>query len=90
LLVGISKGILLTCEGHAAPTPSITWMRDGVTLTNTSNVNIVTSVVTHDQRNIVSTLNVMRFAVTGEGNYSCSVSNSAGIVISNGIVLSEY
>ena len=65
-------------------------MRDGVILTNTSDINIVTQVVTHDQQHTVSTLNVLRFTTPDEGNYTCSATNSAGSVISNGIILSEY
>ena len=85
-----SGSVVLTCEGRAAPTPDITWMRDGVMLTDGGNNNITTNIVTDNQRNRVSTLTVSSFTMSAEGNYTCTVSNTAGSVVSSGVDLSKY
>ncbi|XP_065918563.1 hemicentin-1-like isoform X2 [Dysidea avara] len=87
LLVQHFTSVALTCEGRAAPTPDITWIRDGVVLTNTSNINIVTNIITDNQRNRLSTLTVSVFTITEEGNYTCSVSNTVESVVTSGLVL---
>ena len=89
-LLGQPSGrVVLTCEGRAAPTPDITWMRNGVILTDDANINIATIVVTDSQRNRVSTLTVSSFTMSDEGNYTCNVSNNAGSVVSRGFVLGK-
>ena len=89
LLVQHFTSVALTCEGRAAPTPDITWIRDGVVLTNTSNINIVTNIITDNQRNRLSTLTVSVFTITEEGNYTCSVSNTVESVVTSGLVLGK-
>jgi len=86
MIVQHAASVVLTCEGHAAPTPDITWMRDGVVLTNTSNINIVTSVASY-QHNVVSTLTVVVFTILEEGNYTCTITNTAGFTVFSGLVL---
>jgi len=81
--------LVLTCEGRAAPTPDITWMRNGEILTDDANVNITTNIVTDSQRNRVSTLTVSSFSMSDEGNYICNVSNTAGSVVSGGLSLGK-
>ena len=89
LLVQPSGRVFLTCEGRAAPTPDITWMKNGEILTDDANINITTSIVTDSQRNRVSTLTVSSFTMSDEGNYTCNVSNNAGSVVSGGLVLGK-
>ena len=89
LLVQSSGRVVLTCEGRAAPTPDITWMRDGVILTDDANINIGTNIVTDSQRNKVSTLTVSSFTMSDEGNYACNVSNTARSVVSGGLLLGK-
>ena len=90
MFVQHATSVVLTCEGRAAPTPDITWMRDGAVLTNTSNINIVTNTISDNQRNTVSTLTVSTFTVVEEGNYTCSANNIVGSVVTSGLVLSKY
>ena len=89
LSVQPSGSVVLTCEGRAAPTPDITWMRDGVILNNDANINIATNIVTDSQRNRVSTLTVSSFTMSDEGNYACNVSNTAGSVVSVRLLLGK-
>ena len=89
MIVQHAASVVLTCEGHAAPTPDITWMRDGVVLTNASNINIVTSTPADSRRNTISTLTVSVFTVSEEGNYTCTITNAVGSVVTGGLVLSE-
>ena len=81
-----ATSVVLTCESHAVPTPNITWMRNGVVLTNTWTINIVTNTSRHDT---VSTLTVSVFTATEEGNYTCRASNTIGSVVTSGLVLSK-
>lgn len=90
LSVQLSRSVVLTCEGRAAPTPDITWMRDGAMLTDGGNINIITNIITDNQRNRVSTLNVSSFTMSDEGNYTCTVSNTAGSVVSTGLTVGKY
>ena len=89
MFVQPSGRVVLTCEGRAAPTPDITWMRNGEILTDDANINIATNVVTDSQRNRVSTLTVSSFTMSDEGNYACNVSNTAGSVVRGGLVLGK-
>jgi len=89
LFVQPSDRVILTCEGRAAPTPDITWMRNGEILTDDANINIATNVVTDSQRNRVSTLTVSSFTMSDEGNYTCNVSNTAGSIVSGGLSLGK-
>ena len=89
LLVQPSGSVVLTCEGRAAPTPDITWMRNGVMLSDGANINITTNIVTDSQRNRVSTLTVSSFTMSDEGIYTCTVGNTAGSVVSMGLSLGK-
>jgi len=89
MLVQHATSVVLTCEGHAAPTPDITWTRNGVVLTNTSNINIVTDTISVSQRSRLSTLIVSIFTVVEEGNYICSANNSVGSIVTSGLALSK-
>ena len=73
----------LTCEGLGVPLPTVTWLKDGLQITNNSRKYISTS----GTLKVVSTLSFYEVQYKDGGLYTCVFNNTEGSVNSTGIVI---
>lgn len=67
---------MLACEVSGVPLPSVTWFKGGVVIENGGRFVIdEVSVVTQNERNISSTLTVLRLELSDTDTYYCTASN---------------
>ena len=81
-LVDANSTLLLICVSYGVPVPSMTWFKDGVLLTNNSDVTITESVVVENQsgtRFVRSTVKICGTGDADSGLYECRAENEAGL-----------
>ena len=68
--------ILLSCIAYGTPTPSITWMKDGALLSNSTNITMHGGHAYGE--NVTFTRSVLQLCTTleGGGAYSCTADNT--------------
>jgi len=81
-LVDANSTLLLICVSYGVPVPSMTWFKDGVLLTNNSDVTITESVVVENQSGTRFMRSMLKICSTGDtdsGLYECKAENEAGL-----------
>ena len=77
--VGSGNTLMFTCLGYGIPSPSITWTKDGILLTNNSNSDRITTYEANITEGGVtlmrSFLKICNVGPSDEGQYSCVASN---------------
>ena len=70
--------VLLTCVGYGVPQPSISWERDGETITEDGSKfhRVESALVVEGSVFVRSSLLLCNTSQTDSGNYSCSASNT--------------
>lgn len=87
-LVKLENEVILTCVAYGTPLPSVTWWKDGNTVTNSTTASTIT--VYESTMNINNTdevvagtrLEICSFGLDDIGNYQCIAENSVGSHIS--------
>ncbi|XP_059849711.1 hemicentin-1-like [Hypanus sabinus] len=70
LEVVVNNGIMLPCESTGTPRPSVTWQKDGVTVSNTGRFFLVNGA-----------LDIVKVTEEDSGNYMCIAQNAAGTAL---------
>ena len=71
---------VLTCVAYGVPTPSLTWLSDGIPL-NVSSARVMETVVVEREKRIpafVSVLELCKTVNSNESTYSCLAENANG------------
>ena len=73
------SNVLLACVGFGDPSPSVTWITQGVVLSNNSQITIYEELETVDGVDFVqSVLAICNVEESNGGNYICTVGNTLG------------
>ena len=68
--------LLLTCIGYGIPLPSLSWLKNGQTITNSSKIFISDSIISRGSTSLVrSSLLLCNASIEDSGDYSCTASN---------------
>ena len=70
----VSDNVILQCIANGYPLPSVAWMKDGVLLTDTEEVNITTSNI--PPMWVISLLEICDLSLASAGNYECVAMNT--------------
>ena len=74
--VVIGSPLTLTCTSSGSPPDTFTWMKDGISITHSTNITTV------NYTNIVAVFNsnyvISNFSTNDIGTYTCTVSNPIG------------
>ena len=74
--VAIGSPLTLTCTSSGSPPDTFTWMKDGVLVTNSTNITTVN--YTNDIAVFTATYVISNFSTNDIGTYTCTVSNPIG------------
>ena len=72
----LGSSITLTCTSSGSPPDTFTWMKDGVSLTQFSNITTVT--YTNTMAVFSSSYTISNVSVSDNGAYTCTVTNPIG------------
>ena len=76
LSAGDGYNVTLTCTSSGSPPDTFTWMKDGVPVTQSTNI----TTVTHTSTSAVfsSSYTISNFTISDNGAYTCTVTNPIG------------
>ena len=72
----LGSNITLTCTSSGSPPDTFTWMKDGVPVTQSTDIITVTYTIT--MAVFSSSYNISNISVSDNGTYTCTVTNPIG------------
>ena len=75
-VVGIGSNITLTCTSSGSPPDTFTWMKDGVPVTQSTDITAVD--YTSTSAVFSSSYTISNVSISDNGTYTCTVTNPIG------------
>ena len=72
----LGSNITLTCTSSGSPPDTFTWMKDGVPVTQSADITIVT--YTNTMAVFSSSYTISNISISDNGTYTCTVTNPIG------------
>ena len=72
----LGSNIILTCTSSGSPPDTFTWMKDGVLVTQSTNITTVT--YTNTTAVFSSSYTISNVSISDNGTYTCTVTNPIG------------